>query len=60
MEADDERGRRDCPDPVGPLGHVEARTDSSPHLLCVGSHDAEEDSVVGIDTGVFRLGNVER
>src|SRR5207249_2546477 len=55
----DERGGRDRPDPVGTLGHVEARTDADPDLLRVGSHDTEERSVIGVEARVFRFGNVE-
>ena len=60
MEADDERRGGDGPDPVGAFRHVEAGPDSHPHLLRVRSDDPEERSVVRVEAGVFRLGNVQR
>src|SRR5206468_7953961 len=60
MKADDQGRGGDAPDAIGPSGHVETGTDSQPYLLRARSHDTEKRSVIGVDAGIFRLGNVQR
>ena len=60
VEPDDLRRRRHVPEPVGLLGHVEARSEPHAHLLGVGRVHAEHDPAVGEDAGIRGVRDVER